>query len=112
MLSLECANFGGDLALLDNLRIHTLGALYEVFEPQEARRIAHRLAFHFTPKHGNWLNMAEIDFSILSWQCLKRRVPDIPTLRRDVTARADDRNTNHAIVNCRFSLTDARTDLG
>lgn len=97
--------------VLDNLNIHTFGALYEVFEPQEARRIARKLEFHFTPKHGSWLNMAEIEISILSRQCLKRRVPDIPTLQREVTAWADDRNANHATVNWRFSLTDARTNL-
>jgi hypothetical protein len=97
--------------VLDNLNIHTFGALYEVFEPQEARRIACKLEFHFTPKHGSWLNMAEIEISILSRQCLKRRVPDIPTLQREVTAWAEDRNTNHATVNWRFSLTDARTKL-
>lgn len=97
--------------VLDNLNIHTFGALYEVFEPQEARRIARKLEFHFTPKHGSWLNMAEIEISILSRQCLKRRVPDIPTLQREVNAWAEDRNTNHATVNWRFSLTDARTKL-
>lgn len=97
--------------VLDNLNIHTFGALYEVFEPQEARRIARKLEFHFTPKHGSWLNMAEIEISILSRQCLKRRVPDIPTLQREVAAWADDRNASYATVNWRFSLTDARTKL-
>ena len=97
--------------VLDNLNIHTFGALYEVFEPQEARRIARKLEFHFTPKHGSWLNMAEIEISILSRQCLKRRVPDIQTLQREVAAWTVDRNARHATVTWRFSLTDARSKL-
>ena len=72
--------------VLDNLNTHTLAALYEAFEPAEARRIAHRLELHYTPKHGSWLNMAEIELSVLSDQCLDRRLPDIATVRTEVAA--------------------------
>jgi hypothetical protein len=97
--------------VLDNLNTHTPGALYETFEPTEARRIARRLAFHFTPKHGSWLNMVEIELSILSRQCLQRRIPDQTVLQTEVSAWADTRNEQHATVNWRFSVHDARTKL-
>ena len=97
--------------VLDNLNTHTLGALYEAFDPAEARRIARKLCFHFTPKHGSWLNMVEIELSILSRQCLKRRIPDQSTLQAEVSAWADARNTQQATVNWRFSVHDARTKL-
>ena len=60
---------------MDNLNTHTLAALYEAFEPAEARRLIEKLELHYTPKHGSWLNMAEIEFSVLTWQCLDRRIP-------------------------------------
>ena len=69
---------------LDNLNTHRTASLYETFPAAEARRIAQRLEFHYTPKHGSWLNMAEIEFSVLSRCCLKQRVPDEPALRREV----------------------------
>ena len=77
--------------VLDNLNTHTFGALYEAFTPEEARRIARKLEFHYTPKHGSWLNMAEIEISILSRQCLKRRVGDYLSVARshpEVDAKA------------------------
>jgi transposase len=97
--------------VLDNLNTHTLGALYEAFDPSEARRIARKLSFHFTPKHGSWLNMVEIELSILARQCLKRRIPDQTTLQAEVLAWADIRNAHRATVNWRFSVGDARTKL-
>ena len=70
----------------DNLNTHTPGSLYEAFPPAEAQRLADRLEFHYTPKHGSWLNMAEIELSVLARQCLARRIPDAPTLEREVAA--------------------------
>jgi transposase len=83
--------------VLDNLNTHTLGALYETFEPAEARRIARRLEFHFTPKHGSWLNMVEIELSILSRQCLQRRLPDPAVLQAETSAWANTRNAQPLI---------------
>jgi transposase len=97
--------------VLDNLNTHTFGALYETFEPAEARRIARRLVFHFTPKHGSWLNMVEIELSILSRQCWQRRIPDQMVLQAESSAWADTRNATQATVNWRFSVHDARTKL-
>lgn len=97
--------------VLDNLNTHTFGALYEAFAPAEARRIARKLEFHFTPKHGSWLNMVEIELSILSRQCLKRRIPDRSTLQTEVSAWAVSRNAQRATVDWRFSVPDARSKL-
>jgi hypothetical protein len=97
--------------VLDNLNTHTFASLYEAFEPAEARRIARKLEFHFTPKHGSWLNMVEIELSILSRQCLKRRIPDQAILRTEVNAWADYRNAQQATIDWRFSVHDARTKL-
>lgn len=97
--------------VLDNLNIHGGGALYETFPPEEARRIVRRLEFHYTPKHGSWLNMAEIELSVLSRQCLDRRIPDIDTLRREVAEWEAERNRQRVTINWRFTTTDARTRL-
>jgi hypothetical protein len=97
--------------VLDNLNTHTFASLYEAFEPAEARHIARKLEFHFTPKHGSWLNMVEIELSILSRQCLKRRIPDQAILRTEVNAWADYRNAQQATIDWRFSVHDARTKL-
>jgi len=95
----------------DNLNTHSPAALYEVFEPAEARRILNRLEFHFTPKHGSWLNMAEIEFSVLSRQCLAGYIPDIATLASEVQAWETERNTCKATVEWRFTTADARIKL-
>lgn len=95
----------------DNLNTHTPAALYEAFEPAEAKRILDRLEFHYTPKHGSWLNMVEIELSILSEQCLDDRIPDEQTLRREVEAWETARNEQRATVNWRFSTSDARVKL-
>lgn len=97
--------------VLDNLNTHTLAALYEVFPPAQARRIASKLEFHFTPTHGSWLNMIEIEWSLLARHCLQRRLPDIATVQREVDAWAAERNTARATVDWRFTAHDARTTL-
>jgi hypothetical protein len=97
--------------VMDNLNTHTKAALYEAFEPAEAKRIADRLEFHHTPKHGSWLNMAEIELSILTNQCLDRRIPDMDALTREAAAWERDRNAEHATVNWQFKVKDARTKL-
>ena len=95
----------------DNLSTHTPAALYSAFAPQEAKRIWDRLEFHYTPKHGSWLNMAEIELSVLARQCLKRRIPDQPNLMREVAAWEHDRNAAKASVQWRFTTADARIKL-
>jgi transposase len=95
----------------DNLNTHTPAVLYEAFEPAEAKRVLDRLEFHYTPKHGSWLNMVEIELSILSEQCLDDRIPDEETLQREVEAWEATRNEQRATVNWRFSTSDARVKL-
>ena len=95
----------------DNLNTHNPAALYEVFEPAEAKRILDRLEFHPTPKHGSWLNIAEIEISVLSRQCLQRRIPDKATLEQEVAAWEQTRNTSGATVDWRFTTSDARIGL-
>jgi DDE superfamily endonuclease len=95
----------------DNLNTHTPAALYAAFPPEEARRLARTLEFHHTPPHGSWLNMAEIELSVLSGQCLDRRLGDRPTLRDEVAAWARRRNAAHATITWRFTTADARLKL-
>lgn len=95
--------------VLDNLNTHTPAALYQTFPPQEALRILSKLEFHYTPKHGSWLNMVELEFSVLSRQCLERRIPSITELQQETEAWEQERNQNRATVNWRFSTVDART---
>lgn len=97
--------------VLDNLNTHTGASLYEVFEPAEARRLLDRLEIHYTPKHGSWLNIAEIELSILTRQCLQRRIPDKRSLAREVSAWEQQRNSIQAKVNWRFTTDDARIKL-
>ncbi len=97
--------------VLDNLNTHRRASLYETFPAEEARRIARRLEFHYTPKHGSWLNMAEIEFSVLSRSCLKQRLSGEEALRREVDALVTERNTARATINWRFNTRDARTKL-
>ena len=95
----------------DNLNTHKPTSLYKAFASDEARRIAEKLQFHYTPKHGSWLNIAEIDFSVLSRQCLSRRIPDQDTLKREVQAWQNRRNQQHATVKWQFTTNDARIKL-
>ena len=97
--------------VLDNLNIHKFGSLYEAFEPSGARRVARRLELHHTPKHGSWLNMAEIELSIFSKQCLRRRIGDEQTLRREIGSLERERNDSKAVIDWRFTTEDARTKL-
>ena len=97
--------------MLDNLSTHTPAALYEAFAPAEARRLAQRLEWHYTPKHGSWLNMAEIELSVLARQCLDRRIPDLEALRREVVAWERDRNAQATRVDWQFTTADARVKL-
>jgi len=97
--------------VLDNLSTHTFAALYAAFPPEEARRIARKLEFHYTPKHGSWLNMVEIELSVLVKQCLNRRISDMETLQREVTAWQNTRNEQRATVKWLFKVTNARTRL-
>jgi hypothetical protein len=97
--------------VLDHLHTHTIASLYEAFEPAEARRIARKLELHDTPKHGSWLNMAEIELRVLQQQCLDRRIPDEDTLKREVAAWEHQRNAEQAAIDWRFSVTDARKKL-
>lgn len=97
--------------VMDNLNTHKASSLYEAFEPAEARRILKKLEFHYTPKHGSWLNMAEIELSILSRECLDRRIADEATLRNEIKAYQDKRNEAKAGINWRFTTGDARVKL-
>jgi hypothetical protein len=99
------------VVVLDNLNTHTPSAFYETFAPEEARRLVERFEFHFTPKHGSWLNMAEIELSALTRQCLDRRLPDIPTLTQQVQAWQQQRNDEVVKVLWQFQTMDARTKL-
>ncbi len=96
---------------MDNLNTHTLGSLYEVFEPTEARRLADKLEIHYTPEHGSRLNMAESELSVLSRQCLDRRIPGRDTLVSETTAWMHDRNVEHTTIDWRFTTADARIKL-
>ncbi len=97
--------------VMDNLNTHTPAALYEAFPPEEARDLAQRLEIHYTPKHGSWLDMAEIELSVLSRQCLNRRIPDQATLTQEVAAWEQRRNTQGRAIDWRFTTADARIKL-
>ena len=97
--------------VMDNLNTHHPASLYEVFEPAEARRIAQRLEVHYTPRHGSWLNMAEIELGVLARQCLDRRIPDQNILRSEVAAWQAERNQAEIRVDWRFTTADARIKL-
>lgn len=97
--------------VMDNLNTHTPAALYEAFPPPEAKRLTDKLEIHYTPKHGSWLNMAEIELSVLSRQCLDQRVPDRVTLEREVAAWEARRNASAGAINWRFTTDDARIKL-
>ena len=97
--------------VLDNLNTHRAASVYEAFAPEEARRIVKKLEFHYTPKHGSWLNMAEIELSVLQRQCLDRRIADETTLVHEIAAWEKERNEKQATIDWRFSVTDAREKL-
>ena len=95
----------------DNLNTHTPASLYKAFSPAEARRLVERFEWHYTPKHGSWLNMAESELGVLTSQCLDRRIPDKTTLAEEVTAWQAHRNRHHAKADWQFTTADARVKL-
>lgn len=97
--------------VLDNLSTHKPAALYHAFAPQEARRLLDRLAFVYTPVHGSWLNMAEIELSVLQRQCLDRRIPDQARLKKEVADWQEQRNDADCTIDWRFTTDDARIKL-
>ena len=97
--------------VMDNLNTHTGASLYKAFEPKEARRILEKLEIHYTPKHGSWLNMAEIELSILSRQCMDRRIPDQEVLIKEISAWQEKRNAIARPMEWRFTTEDARIKL-
>jgi transposase len=97
--------------VLDNLNTHTAAALYERFAPAEARRLASRFEWHYTPEHGSWLNMAEIELSVLSRQCLRRRLASIEQVKREVAAWQQRRAQAHTTIRWQFATADARIKL-
>jgi hypothetical protein len=99
------------ILVCDNLNIHTFGALYEAFPPEHAKRLADRLDIRHTPKHGSWLNIAEIELSVMTRQCLSRRMPDISTMQRETTAWTKARTKSQAGIDWQFKTDDARIKL-
>jgi hypothetical protein len=99
------------VVVTDNLNTHTMWSLYQTFPPEEARRILDKIEWHYTPEHGSWLNMAEIELSVLQQQCLDRRIPDITTLQHETSAWVRERNCEPAVINWQFTTKDARIKL-
>lgn len=97
--------------VVDNLNIHTPAAFYEAFEAERARELCRRMEFVYTPVHGSWLNMVEVELSVLVRQCLRRRIPEAGVLRREAQAWCEERNRAGASVDWRFTTNDARTKL-
>jgi hypothetical protein len=97
--------------VMDNLATHKAAALYEVYRPQEAKRIWDRFEFVYTPKHGSWLNMAEIELNVLMGQCLNRRIDNMKTMKQEVNAWKEHRNNKKAIINWQFTNKEARVRL-
>ncbi len=97
--------------VMDNLNTHKPSALYETFPPEEAKRIWDRFEFIYTPKHGSWLNMAEIELNVLMGQCLNRRIDNMVTIRKEVKAWQQDRNNKKSVINWQFKTDDARIKL-
>lgn len=97
--------------VLDNLNTHSTASLYQTFAPNEARRLAERLDIHYTPKHGSWLNVAEIELSALNGQCLNQRIPDLPKVQQEIAAWEADRNNRESSIDWQFTTADARIKL-
>jgi hypothetical protein len=111
LLSVEYPDARTVVLVMDNLNTHSTGSLYEAFEPAKAHALAQRLEIHHTPKHGSWLNIAEIELSVLTRQCLDRRIDDIDVLGGELVAWQDAVNTAQRQVNWHFTTSDARTRL-
>ena len=99
------------MLVCDNLNTHNTASLYETFEPAEARRLAKRLDIRYTPKHGSWLNIAEVELSVLTSPCLDRRIADLETMQQEIKAWEQERNTQQKGVDWRFTTEDARIRL-
>lgn len=97
--------------VMDNLNTHSAASLYETFPPEEARALTERLDIHYTPKHGSWLNVAEIELSVLKGQCLDRRIPDMDTMQEQIADWESDRNNRQSKITWQFSAKDARIKL-
>ena len=97
--------------VMDNFKTHTPGALYEAFEPEEAKRIWDRFDFVFTPKHGSWLNMAEIELHVLNRQCLNRHISTMEEIKKEVALWQEHRNNKNSTINWQFTNKDARIKL-
>jgi len=111
MLDIRYPNAKKVIFLMDNLNTHDISSLYEAFEPAEALRLAQRLEIHHTPKHGSWLNVAEIELSVLKRQCLPERIPEIGQMRDMVAMWTSDRNIKSTTVDWQFTTEDARIKL-
>jgi hypothetical protein len=97
--------------VMDNLSTHTAGSFYETFKPDVAKKLWDRLEFIYTPKHGSWLNMAEIELHVLNAQCLKRHIPTVQTIKREVNAWQNHRNNKNTTINWQFTNKEARIKL-
>ncbi|MGC4857470.1 IS630 family transposase [Micromonospora sp. DT4] len=111
LLTVDYPDAAKVVLVMDNLNTHTLGSLYEAFEPAKAHALAQRLEIHHTPKHGSWLNVAEIELSALTRQCLDRRISDLDVLNTELTAWQTSTNADQRQVNWHFTTNDARTRL-
>ena len=111
LLDIDYADADQVVLMWDNLNTHIPASLYKAFPPQEARRLLDRLEIHYTPKHGRWLDIAEIELSVFTKQCLNRRIPDLETLRREATAQAERRNAEQVGVDWQFTTDQARIKL-
>jgi hypothetical protein len=99
------------IVVMDNLNTHTLASLYATFDPETARQLCERFEIHYTPKHGSWLNMAEVEIGVMSRQCLDRRIPTMEKMNEEVQAWVVQRNNNKATVRWQFTTADARIKL-
>ncbi len=111
LADIHFANASKIVLVQDNLNTHVPASLYEAFEPAEARRIIERFEWHYTPKHGSWLNLAESELAVLSRQCLARRIPEAAILVREVATWCSRRNTHNAKANWHFTSANARVKL-
>lgn len=111
LIDTDYPNANKIVVVMDNLNTHNGSSLYETFEPVEAKRILDKLEIHYTPKHGSWLNIAEIELSHLSRQCLDRRIPDKETFISETNTWCKERNKNNSIVDWQFTTEDARIKL-
>jgi len=111
LLTVDYADAKKVVLILDNLNVHNTASLYEAFEPQEALKLAKRLEIHYTPKHGSWLNIAEIELSVMGRQCLRQRIGDLELLNVELKGWQDVRNANDKSVDWQFTTDDARVHL-